>query len=86
MAGLFGTDNFPPEGPYGKEGGDDWKDLPLPKIPKLVRVDRPLTEWIKAAPGKSLTFQLVGAGGESVTLVPLFRSQHHRMTVYRDAL
>lgn len=86
LAGLFGTDNFPPEGPYGKEGGDDWKDLPLPKIPKLAQIDRPLPEWIKAVPGKSLTFQLVGAGGESVTLVPLFRSQHQRMTVYWDAL
>jgi len=86
LAGLFGTDNFPPEGPYGREGGDDWKDLPLPKIPKLSRTERPATEWIKPVAGKSLTFQMVGAGGESITLVPLFRSQHQRMTVYWDAL
>ena len=22
LAGIFGTDNFPPEGPYGQEGSD----------------------------------------------------------------
>ena len=84
LAGLFGTENFPPEGPYGKEGSDDWKNLPLPKLPKLD-TSKPMQDWIKPVAGKSLTFELTGSGGEKVTLVPLFRSQHQRMTIYWDA-
>lgn len=57
----------------------------ISKIPKLARVDRPLSDWIRLVTGKSLTFQLVGTGGESITRVSLFRSQHQRMTVYRGA-
>lgn len=76
-------ENFPPEGPYGQEGSDGWK-LPLPKIPTLSGIERPLDDWIKPIVGKSLTFQTVGANGEKITLVPLFRSQHQRMTVYWD--
>jgi DUF1680 family protein len=84
LAGLFGTDNFPPEGPYGHEGSDGWK-LPLPNVPKLRGIERPFDEWIKPVAGKTLTFSTVGASGEPMTLVPLFRSQHQRMTVYWDA-
>lgn len=58
--------------------------LPLPEIPVLSGIERPLSDWIKPVAGKDLTFQTVGANGESITLVPLFRSQHQRMTVYRD--
>jgi hypothetical protein len=84
LAGLLGTDNFPPEGPYGQEGSDGWK-LPLPKAPTLFGIERPLEDWIKPVPGKSLTFKTVGAGRpEDVTLAPLFRSQHQRFTVYWD--
>jgi DUF1680 family protein len=83
LAGLFGTDNFPPEGPYGQEGSDGWK-LPLPTVPKLAATQAALNDWIKPVAGKSLTFVTVGAKGEPVTLVPLFRSQHQRMTVYWD--
>ena len=86
LAGQLGTENWPAEGPYGKEGSDDWK-LPLPKVPVLVGVERPLADWIKPVAGQSLTFRTVGAGRpEDVTLVPLFRSQHQRFTVYWDSL
>ncbi len=85
LAGLLGTENFPPEGPYGQEGSDGWK-LPLPKMPKLAGIERPLQDWIKPLAGKSLTFKTIGADGEEITLVPLFRSQHQRMTIYWDAL
>lgn len=78
LAGLLGTDNFPPEGPYGQEGSDGWK-LPLPKIPKLAG------NRVQPIEGKSLTFSTIGADGENITFVPLFRSQHQRMTVYWDA-
>jgi hypothetical protein len=81
LAGIFGTDNFPPEGPYGQEGSDGWK-LPLPIIPKISGIERPLNEWIKPLTGKSLTFTTVGANNETINLSPLFRSQHQRMTVY----
>ncbi len=84
LAGVFGAENFPPEGPYGQEGSDGWK-LPLPKIPTLSGIERPLSDWIKPVAGKALTFETVGANGEQITLVPLFRSQHQRMTVYWDA-
>lgn len=84
LAGLFGTDNFPAEGPYGQEGSDGWK-LPLPKLPKLKEINRPLNDWVKPVSDKSLTFTTVGANGEPINLVPLFRSQHQRMTVYWDA-
>lgn len=83
LAGVFGANDFPPEGPYGQEGSDGWK-LPLPKIPTLAGIERPLETWIKPVAGKSLTFKTVGANGEQITLVPLFRSQHQRMTVYWD--
>lgn len=83
LAGIFGTDNFPPEGPYGQEGSDGWK-LPLPKIPTLNGVERPLDDWIKHVKNNNLIFKTVGANGEDITLVPLFRSQHERMTVYWD--
>ena len=86
LAGELGTENWPAEGPYGKEGSDDWK-LPLPKVPVLAGVERPLEDWIKPVAGQSLTFRTVGAGRpEDVTLVPLFRSQHQRFTVYWDSL
>ena len=85
LAGIFGTDNFPPEGPYGQEGSNGWK-LPLPTLPKLSGIERPLNDWIKPVAGKSMTFKTVGANGENITLIPLFRSQHQRMTVYWDAL
>jgi uncharacterized protein len=84
LAGLLGTDNFPPGGPYGQEGSDGWK-LPLPKVPQLAGVERSLDEWIRPVDGRSLTFTTFGANGEPLTLVPLFRSQHQRMTVYWDA-
>jgi uncharacterized protein len=83
LAGLLGTDNFPPEGPYGQEGSDGWK-LALPKVPKL-NIKQNLNDWIRPINGKSLTFATVGANSEQITLVPLFRSQHQRMTVYWDA-
>lgn len=85
LAGIFGANNFPREGPYGQEGSDGWK-LPLPKIPVLTGIERPLNDWIKPVAGKSLTFKMVGADGSTFTLVPLFRSQHQRMTVYWDGL
>ena len=50
-------------------------------MPKLTGIERPLNDWIKPIAGKSLTFKTDG-GGEEITLVPLFRSQHNRMTVY----
>jgi hypothetical protein len=50
----------------------------------LIGIERPLNVWIKPVNGKSLTFKTVGANGEDITLVPLFRSQHQRMTVYWD--
>lgn len=84
LAGLLGTDNFPPEGPYGQEGSDGWK-LPLPKAPKLAATDRQLNDWIKPVNGKNLEFTAIGANGEQIQLVPLFRSQHNRMTVYWDS-
>ncbi|HRH45716.1 MAG TPA: DUF4986 domain-containing protein, partial [Pyrinomonadaceae bacterium] len=74
---------FPPEGPYGQEGSDGWK-LPLPKVPKLAATERQLNDWIKPVTGQSLTFSTVGANKEQINLVPLFRSQHQRMTVYWD--
>lgn len=83
LAGIFGTDNFPAEGPYGQEGSDGWK-LPLPKLPKL-NIKQPLDDWIKHGKGNKLTFKAVGSNNEDITLVPLFRSQHQRMTVYWDA-
>ena len=83
LAGIFGTDNFPAEGPYGQEGSDGWK-LPLPKLPKL-NINQPLDDWIKHGKGNKLTFKAVGSNNEDITLVPLFRSQHQRITVYWDA-
>jgi DUF1680 family protein len=82
LAGLFGTDNFPPEGPYGQEGSDGWT-LPLPKLPNL-NTKQPLHDWIRPSLHKKLEFTAVGSNGELITLVPLFRSQHQRMTVYWD--
>lgn len=84
LAGLLGTENWPAEGPYGREGSDGWK-LPLPEVPVLVGSERPLNDWIKPVSGKTLTFVTVGAGRPTdVTLVPLYRSQHQRITAYWD--
>ena len=82
LVGLLGRDNWPAEGPYGREGSDGWK-LTLPQVPVLVGIERPLDSWIKPVSGKPLTFMTVGAGRPTdVTLVPLFRSQHQRITAY----
>jgi len=84
LAGQLGRENWPEGGPYGKPASDDWK-LPLPKVPVLVGIERPLRDWIKPVPGRPLTFKTVGAGRPNdVTLVPLFRSQHERFTAYWD--
>lgn len=84
LAGRLGRENWPDGGPYGKITGEDWK-LPLPKVPVLVGIDRPLDEWIKPVPTEPLTFRTVGAGQPNdVTLVPLFRSQHQRFAAYWD--
>jgi uncharacterized protein len=84
LAGQLGKENWPEGGPYGREASDDWK-LPLPKVPVLVGINHPLEDWIKPVPGKPLTFRTVGAGQPNdVTLIPLFRSQHQRFTVYWD--
>lgn len=77
LAGLLGTANMPPEGPYGKAASDDWK-LPLPKIP-VLKVSQPLAQWMKPAPDKPLTFQAQG-----ITFAPVWQSHHQRFTVYWD--
>lgn len=86
LAGELGWESWPDEGPYGREGSDGWK-LPLPKVPVLVGIGRPLSDWIKPVALEALKFRTVGAGRpEDVTLVPLFRSQHQSFTVYWDGL
>lgn len=77
LAGLLGTENMPPEGPFGKEAPDGWK-LPLPAVPKL-KMKEPLSSWMTPAGGRPLTFKAQG-----MTFAPVWQSHYQRFTVYWD--
>lgn len=61
-------------------------DEPAPELtPVIVAQDRPLSEWIKTVPGKTLAFQTDDAGRpDDLTLVPFYKMHHRRYGVYWD--
>lgn len=54
-------------------------------IPSLVAAERPLSEWIKAAPGKAGNFRTDGVGRQQdVELVPFYRLHRRTYSIYFD--
>ncbi|HEV2669226.1 MAG TPA: beta-L-arabinofuranosidase domain-containing protein, partial [Blastocatellia bacterium] len=54
-------------------------------IPSLVAAERPLSDWIKAEPGKSGAFRTEGVGREQdVELAPFYRLHRRAYSVYFD--
>src|SRR5262245_11109254 len=58
---------------------------PAGSIPSLVAAERPLSDWIKAAPGKPGAFRTEGVGREQdVELAPFYRLHRRAYSVYFD--
>ena len=84
LAGQLGREGFTDEMPYsGNQKA--YANLPTPNVPVLVADGKPVDEWIKRVPGKSLQFKTVGVGRPNdVSLIPFHEAHHQRFTVYWD--
>lgn len=61
------------------------KEAPALPVPKFVTDETVHSNWIKPVKGKSLTFSTTGAGvPNEVTLIPFYRLQKERYSVYFD--
>jgi hypothetical protein len=61
------------------------KEAPALPVPKFVTDETNLSNWIKPVNGKSLTFSTANAGTPNdVTLIPFYRLQKERYSVYFD--
>ncbi len=68
------------------EAWEERRGAPAPP-PPLIVAGRPVTEWVKPAPGRPGEFRTEGAlEGREVPLVPFYRLHHRVYTAYFDLL
>jgi hypothetical protein len=71
-------------GPDNRSGG---RSAQAGSVPVFVTAERPLTDWLKAVPGKPGVFRSNGVGRESdVEFVPFYRLHRRTYSVYLDLL
>jgi DUF1680 family protein len=72
-------------GPIVLAGALGAQDREAPRIPVFVTNGKPLDQWLKSVPGKTLTYRTQGVGRPAdVTLIPYYALHHQRYSVYWD--
>ena len=91
LAGELGTDGMPERGAYASlpatglayAGGEQqFRKWPAPPVPPLGARDNALLGSLHRVEGQPLTYRVTAAQGRQIELVPFFRLQQERYTVY----
>lgn len=84
LTGVLGDAQMAPPIPYAGDNQSEYCYLPNPLVvPSMIVGDRPVSDWVKAVPGRPLEFQTRDAGKpKDVHLRPLYEVNHERYTVY----
>ncbi|WP_197231393.1 glycoside hydrolase family 127 protein [Novipirellula artificiosorum] len=84
LAAALGRDNIEIADLQGGGSAARWK-WPLPDVPALTALDRPLESWLKPVDDKTLTFRIgTDAATAALTLLPSWRGITQRYAQYLD--
>ncbi len=84
LAGRLGTNGMPD---VYIRNQTEHQNIPAPEVPVLVAARDDLLRRVEPVPGEPLTFRTKGIGRPAdVTLIPIHRLHHERMSVYWEVL